>query len=77
MGHLTEKHRLIPEYLIKCIDSKGFINEVIARTSSTCSLHEAYQSLETDYEQHFGQKKFSDFTSFRVIMYRHRKKIKQ
>lgn len=73
MGNLTEKMRMIPERLIKCLDQTGFIHEVKSRMDGKKTLIEAYNEVENDMEHYFGFRKFSDVSSFRVIMSRHTK----
>lgn len=70
MGNLTEKMRMIPERMIKCLDYMGFINEVKNRMDGRKSLIQAYNEVEDDMEKYFGFRKFSDISSFRVIMSR-------
>lgn len=65
---------MVPEKLLKCLDARGFINEVKSRQSSRVTLREAYTSVESDMETYFGKRKFSDFQSFRVVQSRHNRK---
>lgn len=74
MGNLTAKMVLIPEHLLKCLDSKGFINEVKRRTSPGKSQREAYYELEDEMETYFQKRKFKDFQTFRTLQTRHNKK---
>lgn len=64
---------LIPQELIKCLDTKGFINEVRRRTGPDKSQREAYYELEDEMETYFQKRKFKDFATFRVIQTRHTK----
>jgi hypothetical protein len=77
MGNLTEKMRLVPEHLIPCVTSEGFFQEIIRRWQSPKSLMDTYEELEYDYETHFRQRKFSSFSSFRVMFYRYIKQKKE
>ena len=76
MGNLTEKMRMIPERLIKCLDYMGFINEVKSRMDGKKTLLQAYNEVEEDMEHYFGFRKFSDISSFRTIMSRKSNKRK-
>lgn len=74
MGNLTEKMVLIPECLIKCTTTLGFISEVKNRACKAKSIKQAYHDVEEDFQTYFGFRKYSDFNSFRVIYTRYRKK---
>ena len=74
MGHLTEKMRMIPERLLKCLDAKGFISEVQHRISNQKNMLQAYEELENEMQIHFGKRKYSDYATFRVTLSREIKK---
>lgn len=65
---------MIPERLIKCLDAAGFIAEVQHRISKSKNMLQAYEELENEMQLFLGKRKFSDYTSFRVILYRQKKK---
>lgn len=73
---MTEKMRLIPERMLKCLTPEGFISEVRDRISSNKNKFSAYEDVEADYEKHFGQRKYSDYLTFRSIESRLNKKLK-
>lgn len=74
---MTEKMRLIPERLIKCLENPGFIREVRDRMNSSKNKFNAYEDVEADMERYFGRRKFKDFASFRVIETRFNAKQRQ
>lgn len=74
---MTEKMRLIPERLLRCLTPEGFVNEVRERICSSKNKFNAYEDVEADYEKHFGQRKYSDYGVFRSIESRVNKKLKQ
>ena len=65
---------MIPERLLKCLDAKGFINEVQHRISNQKNMLQAYEELENEMQIHFGKRKYSDYATFRVTLSRETKK---
>ena len=74
---MTEKMRLIPERMLKCLTPEGFIAEVRDRISSAKNKFNAYEDVEADYEKHFGQRKYKDYGVFRTAENKLNKKRKE
>ena len=48
------------------INADGFVKEFWKRTKSHKTLIAAYEELETEYQQTFGKRRYSDYNSFRI-----------
>lgn len=68
---------MVPEYLLKCLDQRGFINEVKNRVGPSVRLFQAYEDVEYEMEKYFGKRKYKDFGSFQVVLFRDRKRRKE
>ena len=77
MANVTEKLRMVPDRLIKCLERDGFIEEVNSRVSSSKSQSQAFNEVAHEVEKHFDKKMYSDYQSFRVINSRYNKSKKQ
>lgn len=50
----------------KLVKREGFKKAVYDRLNSSCSLRQAYEDTEKEYEKTFGERKYSSYDSWRV-----------
>lgn len=48
------------------ISAEGFIKEFWKKTKNHKTMIAAYEELETEYQEFFGKRRYSDYDSFRV-----------
>jgi len=74
----TEKFVMVPQRILDCFRSTPFFIETVNdQISSSKSVKEAFETLEDEIEKYLGKRKFSDFTTFRVLKTRHNKRTKK
>tara|TARA_R110002020_G_scaffold385529_1_gene596449 strand:+ start:2380 stop:2595 length:216 start_codon:yes stop_codon:yes gene_type:complete len=52
--------------ILTLLSADGFVREFWARSKNYKKLIDAYEDLEKDYESFFGQRRYSDYNSFRT-----------
>jgi uncharacterized protein YktA (UPF0223 family) len=67
---------MIEEHYLKLMTVKGFIERYWEFIGIYPSHEEAYNAVEKQYEMAFGKRKYSDYTSFRVVKSNYMKKIR-
>lgn len=60
----------IPDEILILNSTDGFISEYWRVLSDYSTCKEAYESLETRHLDAFGRRRYSDFESFRRVLYR-------
>lgn len=66
----------IPQHVARLITVEGFNQAVDERFGVHLTLMEAYESVERQYEHHYGGRKYSDYESFRQVRNRYIKSKK-
>jgi len=67
--------KLEPQFAM-LLETEGFITAFWEISGDYRTQEDAYDVIEQRYISVFGKRRYSDFNSFRVTMYRHLKKKK-
>jgi len=65
---------IIPMEILCLLSPRGFEDRFHFHCRNEKTYTRAYEKTETEYENHFGKRRYSSYDSFRVVMQR---KMKQ
>lgn len=73
---MDTKTKAYEPHIMELHSKKGFIDRYYILIQDYPTYEDAYEATERQYKQYFGERKYSDYDSFRVILSRYNKKQK-
>ena len=52
--------------VLSLLSADGFVREFWERSKEHRTLKQAYEDVEKDFQKFFGQRRYSDYNSFRI-----------
>lgn len=63
----------IPDSVLKLMTKEGFLELFWAKVTSGMTYRNAYEEVEREHEGVFRKRRYSNFESFEVVLYRKKK----
>ncbi len=60
----------IPDSILKLMTKEGFMELFWSKVTSGITYRKAYEEVEVDHEQAFKKRRYSNFESFKRVLYR-------